>query len=396
MRPRILIVEDDEDQLEGNERDLRRISDEQKSYCGIEGFSIDLTQTKTNAIERLEEALNSASPYDLVLLDLKLPVSSTNPKKSPENGLEVLRFAVQKKAAKGVMIASVFGMYEWVVKCFREGAVDFIAKPFKTETLQTQVLKYFEKEGQRILEQRVEILAPHAEKSLAYRLGICFSRFVQSVVNETEGLQEGFKERWGLDIIKDSTDSQVRHLVFIDDAVRMAKREWAGAVSQVIVDSTAQNELPSTYFVEDVLLKLKDYVAPSLALKGVTMTLPEGSQTPVRSFKGDVNVILQEIVLGALTAGSNHDEPAKSIALSVTTNQNRVEVAAKDNFDSLSEETIEAINEGVLIPATPSFDRAWGLSVVHQIAKRSGGRINLRKEDGFNVITYSIPLAEHA
>jgi sensor histidine kinase regulating citrate/malate metabolism len=109
-----------------------------------------------------------------------------------------------------------------------------------------------------------------------------------------------------------------------------------------------------------------------------------------------VNVILQEIVLGALTAGSNHDEPAKSIALTVTTNQNRVEVAAKDNFDSLSEEPIEAINEGLLIPATPSFDRAWGLSVAHQIAKRSGGRINLRKEDGFNVITYSIPLAEHA
>lgn len=396
MNPRILIVEDDEDQLDGNEKDILQISDVQRQYVGIESFVIHKAGTKEDALALLKKAVEDGLPYHLMLLDLSVPVSKKIVKESPERGLEVLAFACEMGAAKGIIVASVFSMYSYVVRAFQGGAVDFIAKPYDRGTLQTRVLKYFEKEGARFLEQRIKDLVPYAEKGLAHRLGACFSRFVQAVVNETEGMEEGFKDRWGLDVDRNSQDAQVQHLLAVYDAVGDAKREWTEVLSSLI----GGDEAPRVCVAEELLSEIKADVQPCLALKRVELTGNWSGATPVRTFRDDVDdvkAVFKEIILGALSQLVSHDDSEeKTINVSVNTDSTHAEVRFKDNLPSVDEEAVSLINRGIIIPPGRCFGRVWGLSIAQHLALRGGGRIKVESSGAGNIITYSIPLADHA
>jgi CheY-like chemotaxis protein len=399
MEARVLVVEDDPDQLEGNAKDITLITEEERHHIGIESFVVDKAMNEEEAMALLKRAAQSLLPYDLVLLDLSLPLNKDMLKESPDRGLRILKFVAETGAAKGVIVASVFSMYDYVVKSFRGGAVDFIAKPYDRATLQTQVLKYFENEGARLLEQRIKDLIPFAEKGLAHRLGVCFSRFVQSVVNETEGLEEGFKERWGLDVDRDLQDSQVLHLTEMESAITSAKSEWQDIVSALI----GGRETPDVGVLEEVLSQIEDTVRPCLALKQVKLNLNLNGRTLVRTFRDDldkvddVRTVLKEIILGALSDLTNHDNSGKkTIEVSIKRNCDRVEILFEDNLRQIDKNTIDYVNKGIIVPPNNSFGRSWGLSVAQHLALRGGGRINVEYSEGRNVISYSVPLADHA
>jgi len=396
MKPRILIVEDNEDILAGNTQDLLRMSTEQKDSSGVDSFVIHDARTVEEATNLLNEAQKFRSPYDLVLLDLSLPLSKTTPRESPDSGMKILKLVGDTGAARGVIVVSVFSMHEYVVKAFRDGAVDFIAKPFTRETLQTQVLKSFEKVSARafeeLVERRPEELGPYAENMLTYRLGVCFSRFIQSIVNETESLQDGFKERWGLDVDRDSADTQVQHLIAIEKAVGSAKLEWNDMLSSL----NNADDAPGVCVLEEVVSEIRDLVLPWLSLKKIKLTMIPGHAAKVRTFQDDVQTVVKEIVFGALSELINHDNPSGVVELSVRTNGDRAEVCFKDNFDRIESKTADAISNGITVLPEPRFSRAWGLSVAQHIALRGGGRIKVEANEERNLITYSIPLADHA
>jgi CheY-like chemotaxis protein len=395
MKPRVLIVEDNEIHLSSNERYLVQISAERKGHVGIEEFIIDKAKNQKEAIALLKKAIDSSLPYDLLLLDLGLPINEETSEAPPERGLEILEFVQTNGGARGVIVASVFRDYEYVIEAFRRGAVDFIAKPYERGTLQQQVLKYFEVEGVRLLEQRIRDLMPSAEKGLAHRLGACFSRFVQAVVSETEGLEEGFKERWGLDIQRDSEDSQVQHLLAVHDAVSNAKREWAETLSSLI----GGEEALGVCVVEELLSEIQAEVQPCLALKRVKLMGTWNGTTSVRTFRDevdDVKAVLKEIILGALSQLASYGESQKEIKISVSTNDGRAEVRFEDKLPPINDKAVNLISRGIIIPPGQGFGRDWGLSVAQHLALRGGGRIKVAASDEGNVITYSIPLADHA
>src|SRR2546429_4806399 len=101
MIPRILIVEDEEDTSQHNEDFLLQMTAGQKLASGLEGFIIHKAMSRDEAFEQLKTAKKESSPYDLVLLDLRLPISKKNPKQSNDHGVEVLKYAYEIGAARG-------------------------------------------------------------------------------------------------------------------------------------------------------------------------------------------------------------------------------------------------------------------------------------------------------
>lgn len=74
---------------------------------------------------------------DIVVTDLKLPY---------KNGLDVLRAAKEHNAAVPVIIMTAHGSFDIAVKAVKEGAYDFIAKPFEPDHLLLQIEKALEKQ----------------------------------------------------------------------------------------------------------------------------------------------------------------------------------------------------------------------------------------------------------
>jgi CheY-like chemotaxis protein len=405
MEISVLAVEDKPRHVKAISRALEtELSPDDRRRYGINAIKVVYVGSKQKAIEAITTAVKEGRPFDILLLDIMLPERDPIPSEEPippekGKGIEVLTAARELQAAKEILIYSVLRDFQVAVDVFLGGAVDFIPKNVVGPELLTRVLaagaRLLERENARLLEQRLKDLVPYAETGLARRLGACFSRFVQSVINESEGLAEGLKERWGLDMQRDAQDSQVRHLLEVQDAIQQAKREWTDIVSSLI----GGEEKPRECIVEDALTDLYNKLLPSLALNHVELTGDWQEKTFVRTFRDgvdDVKAVLKEILLGALSEQSTLEAPGGKIDVKVITNDSHAEVQFRDSFTRIDGKAVCSINRGIIIPPGRTFGRAWGLSVAQHLAQRGGGKLKVESDEDSNVITYSIPLADHA
>jgi len=106
----ILIVEDRES-----------MSDMLKETLRTEGYRTITAKDGPEGIKKIKE-----NRIDLVLTDLKLP---------RKNGIDVLMAAKEENPLMPVIVMTAFGSVETAVLAIKEGAFDFITKPFDTDHL---------------------------------------------------------------------------------------------------------------------------------------------------------------------------------------------------------------------------------------------------------------------
>ena len=116
----ILLVEDDE----ANRHSVTLIL-EQSGY---------LVLSATNGHEALD--ILRKSDIDLILSDLKMPLM---------DGMDVLKSARLIRPEVDVIIMTAHGTIETAVEAIKEGAYDFLAKPFKKATLLRTIEKSLER-----------------------------------------------------------------------------------------------------------------------------------------------------------------------------------------------------------------------------------------------------------
>ncbi len=107
---KILIVEDKESMAQMLRETLES-----------EGYSIVIARDGQEGTRQIKE-----NRFDLVLTDLKLP---------KKDGLEVLKSSKTENPLAPVIVMTAFGTIETAVTAIKEGAFDFITKPFDTDHL---------------------------------------------------------------------------------------------------------------------------------------------------------------------------------------------------------------------------------------------------------------------
>jgi DNA-binding NtrC family response regulator len=90
---------------------------------------VEEAETYAAARQRIAEA---GEPFSVVLTDLRLPDGS---------GLEVLEAARARDARSAIVLMTAYGSVESAVAAMREGAVDFLQKPFELAELEARVLR---------------------------------------------------------------------------------------------------------------------------------------------------------------------------------------------------------------------------------------------------------------
>ena len=138
----LLVADDDPAVRESLERALAR-----------EGYAVVLAPDGQAALERLQ-----AGGIDVVLSDLKMPGLT---------GLEFLQAAKVVKPDVDFIMLTAFGTVEEAVKAMKDGATDFLTKPFQRAQLMKVVRQALERRAliaqNRALQQRLDALLSQGE-----------------------------------------------------------------------------------------------------------------------------------------------------------------------------------------------------------------------------------------
>jgi signal transduction histidine kinase len=110
----VLVVDDEQDIREGSARVLTRM-----------GFNITTASRGDEAME-----VFTRGPSDIVLLDLKMPGA---------DGLEVLAHIRSRSEATLVIVVTGYATVEAAIAAMKQGAYDFIPKPFEPDSLRIVV-----------------------------------------------------------------------------------------------------------------------------------------------------------------------------------------------------------------------------------------------------------------
>ncbi len=159
---RILVIDDNETMREGMAYTIRKMGHiVDVASNGREGVSLFVPETT-----------------DFVITDLKM---------EGMDGTEVLKKIKEKDPDALVMIVTAFGTIEVAVEAMKQGAFDFIAKPFSMELLRAKVNKALEaKEWQRRQERLTE-------ENKLLRDEIAQPYTTKEIVGESEKMQRIFK-----------------------------------------------------------------------------------------------------------------------------------------------------------------------------------------------------------
>ena len=111
--------------------DVGALAQTYKAYLRGEALDVETTGDGTSAL-----TIASASPPDVLILDVNLPGLS---------GIEVLRELKKRAVPSEVVIVTSNGSVNLAVEAMREGAADFLVKPFSADRLRVTVRNAIER-----------------------------------------------------------------------------------------------------------------------------------------------------------------------------------------------------------------------------------------------------------
>ena len=129
-KARLLVVDD--------EVDFARMI--QKSLAPA-GYTGDVAAIATQAI-----ALQRKHSYDLALLDMRMPEMT---------GIELLQYLKVRDKKMFVIIMTAYGSFSLGIESLKQGACDYLAKPFGLGLLKQKVREALGRRGRFLEEQRV-------------------------------------------------------------------------------------------------------------------------------------------------------------------------------------------------------------------------------------------------
>lgn len=149
-----------------------------------EGYRIIIARNAKEGIRMIREE----SP-DMLLTDIKLP---------DKDGIEVLKASKEESPLRPVIVMTAYGSVEVAVSAMKEGAFDFITKPFDTDHLRMLIGRALE--NQQLIKENILL---KEEFSSTLRLPVIIGKS-RSIVDVAENIKKAAPEKTTLLLLGES------------------------------------------------------------------------------------------------------------------------------------------------------------------------------------------------
>ena len=162
MSHRILVVDDDK---------LKRIT--LKTQLEDDGYVVDLGENALIGIEKLKQ-----NTFDAVITDLRMPSM---------DGITFLKKIKKLSPATEVILMTAYGSIENAVTAMKEGAYEYITKPFSYDELSIKLVRLLEHQKGKI---QIETLQKKIQSRYCYHNIIGQSKVMQNVFDKIDALAD--------------------------------------------------------------------------------------------------------------------------------------------------------------------------------------------------------------
>ncbi len=135
----------------------------------LEGYNVDIADSGSEGIQKLEKTADNENKYDLIIADLVMPKM---------NGLQVLEKAHELDPNTIVILMTGYATLESAVQSIRKGAYEYLLKPFLIPDLIIIIERGLEK--RRLYLENKRLIVNLKEKNTALELALAQLKTAQS------------------------------------------------------------------------------------------------------------------------------------------------------------------------------------------------------------------------
>jgi two-component system sensor histidine kinase/response regulator len=375
-RARILVVDDELGIREGCKRVL-----------GDQGFSVDAAENGAEGLRKVQ-----TEGYDLVLLDARLP---------DINGVDLLQPIHQLDPETVCIIITGYGTVDLAVKAIKQGAYDFINKPFTADDLLLVVNQGMERRRLSLEARRLQTIEAEAkrlaeEKALIEEVDRIKMAFLRQVTHELRAPVAAILSYLHLILNGDVPPERYKEMVeraevvaryqldLIADLLELSKlKEFKISAQVSLVDLGDILRQVAEQFVEQAREKKLQFAVH------IANVLP-----PVRVVAEQFKSVWSNLISNAI----KYTLPGGKVEVSLRQEGDQLIGQVSDTGigippeaqDRLFSEFFRASNAKALTP----HGTGLGLAIVKQIVEDAGGRIWVESAVGKgSTFTFTLPVA---
>lgn len=324
------------------------------------GFDVDVAEDGAEAIKKIE-----ANRPDLLLLDYKMPYM---------NGLEVLEKVQTEESEMLTIMITAYASIDIAITAVKQGAYDFIAKPFTPEELKKTVAKTTQN---LMMARQVRKLAQE-RKQVRFQFISVLGHELKSPLNAVEGY---------LNIMKDRTAGN--HMNDYEKMVDRSIYRLQGA-KKLIVDlldltriesGKKKRELKEVNVLESLDIAIES-IQPDADAKGIKIHVNAPDTLQFTCDTGELDIIFNNLLSNAVKYNKDNGE----MFITLNNNADKLTIGVRDTGIGMTKEQQERLfNEFVRIKTEETKDiqgSGLGLTILKKIAQLYQGDVTVNSEAG--------------
>ena len=370
---KILVVDDEPGIRSGTKRILQNFKVDYPFMDESVDFEILEAATGEEAIEIID-----AIQPDIVLLDNKLPGIQ---------GIEVLEYIKQKAYDILVVMITSYASLELAVKATRDGAFDFIPKPFTPQELRSSI----ENITKQLFLKRMTQKLNTAGKAIRFQFLSVLSHELKAPLNAIDGYIKIIKER------------QFGEQVEAYDEMLDRSLERIRGMRQLILDlldfTKIESGKPTQKFAVVELRKIAqisvDTLRPYAIQKDVDIYLNAREEITTQADPGEIEIIFNNLISNAV----KYNRTGGRVDVFIEKLPSAVKLSVSDTGIGLSsEEKNKIFDDFVRIKNTKTRNitgSGLGLSIVKKIVEMYKGSIDVQSvPDKGTTFSITLPFPE--
>jgi signal transduction histidine kinase len=355
---KILIIDDEPGIREGTKRILQNFKVDYPFMDEQIDFQVLEAGTGKSGIEIIDQELP-----EILLLDNKLP---------DIQGIEVLEYVKSKHYDIIVVMITSYASLELAVKATRDGAFDFIPKPFTPQEIRASV----ENITKQIFLKRMTQTLNNTGKQIRFQFLSVLSHELKAPLNAVDGYIKMIKERQfgnNIDAYEEMLDRSLerikgmRHLIL--DLLDLTKIE-TGKPTQKL----------ETVNIRKIIQMAVDTIRPYAIQKDVDLYINSREAIEMKADPGEIEIIMNNLISNAV----KYNKIGGRVDIFLEKKDAWLKITVSDTGIGLKNEDREKIfDDFVRIKSTQTREvtgSGLGLSIVKKIVDMYQGSIEVQSE----------------